>query len=55
MKYRHLIILTLLTLLVYFPTFFNDFQRGWDDQWQVLDYEFVTNHSFSDLWYHFTH
>lgn len=49
------LILVLVTLAVFFPTFFNDFQRGWDDQWQVLDYTFVTNHSFDDLIYHFTH
>ena len=47
--------LLLLTILAYFPTFFNDFQYAWDDQWQVLDYEFVQNHSFHDLAFHFTH
>ena len=54
MKYP-IIGLLLLTVLAYFPTFFNDFQYAWDDQWQVLDYEFVQNHSFHDLAFHFTH
>jgi hypothetical protein len=44
-----------ITATVFIQTFFNDFQLGWDDQWQVLEYEFVTNNSFSDLLYHFTH
>jgi len=47
--------LTVITLIVFFPTFSNDFQLGWDDQWQVLEYEFVTSNSFNDLLYHFTH
>jgi len=50
-----LLFLIIITTIVFSPTFFNDFQRGWDDQWQVLDYEFVTQHSFSDLVYYFTH
>jgi len=49
------VFLIVITIGVFFPTFFNDFQRGWDDQWQVLDYEFVTHHSVYDLIYHFTH
>jgi len=57
MRQTKLIILMLciITTACYFQTIFNDFQLGWDDQWQVLDYEFVTNHSLSDLRYHFTH
>ncbi len=47
--------LVLLTVLAYSPTFLNDFQYAWDDQWQVLDYEFVQSHSFHDLAFHFTH
>lgn len=49
------IFLTVITSIVFFPTFFNEFQYGWDDQWQVLEYEFVTSNSFNDLLYHFTH
>lgn len=49
------LLLCLITVVCYFPTFLNDFQYAWDDQWQVLEYEFVLNHSFSDLVYHFTH
>jgi len=49
------LLLVFAVFIVFLPTLFNDFQRGWDDQWQVLDYEFVTSHSLSDLWYHFTH
>ncbi len=50
-----LLLLATITFVVFSPTLFNDFQRGWDDQWQVLDYTYVTNHSFNDLLYHFTH
>lgn len=50
-----LIMLLLLTILVYSSSLLNDFQYQWDDQWQVLNYEFVHNHKFSDLTYHFTH
>ncbi len=54
-KFHSPLLLVFAALIVFLPTLFNDFQRGWDDQWQVLDYEFVTNHSLNDLWYHFTH
>ena len=47
--------LALITIIVYSPTFFNDFQLSWDDQWQLLNYKYVTEHSFNDLYYHFTH
>ena len=53
-KYIILLLIT-IPVVVFFPTFFNDFQTGWDDQWQVLDYEFVHYHSWEDLMYHFTH
>ena len=43
----------IITLVVYAPSFLNDFQRGWDDQWQVLDNPFVTNHSWGYFTYHF--
>jgi protein O-mannosyl-transferase len=52
---RIITLICILTIACYSPTFINDFQLGWDDQWQVLDYEYVHNHSFSNLWYHFTH
>jgi protein O-mannosyl-transferase len=48
-------ILVFITLAVFYPTFNNGFQLSWDDQWQVLDYKYVTNHSLSELLYHFTH
>lgn len=47
--------LAILTVLCFFPTFFNDFQYGWDDTWQLIEYPYVTKHSLSDLIYHFTH
>lgn len=51
----YILLLFSITILTFVKTFFNDFQLGWDDQWQVLEYEFVTQHSFNDLLYHFTH
>lgn len=42
-----------LTLIVFFPTFFNDFQHGWDDNWQVLNNPFVLDQSLYNLQYHF--
>ncbi|MDO5970765.1 hypothetical protein Q4Q35_13185 [Flavivirga aquimarina] len=47
-------ILVLLTILVFFPTFFNDFQTGWDDKWQVLENPFIVDHSFEQLRFHFS-
>ena len=44
-----------LTVLVLLPSLFNDFQRGWDDQWQVLDNPFVSDPSPAYMAYHFTH
>lgn len=32
----YIFVLIIIVLLVYFPTFFNDFIYMWDDQWQVL-------------------
>ncbi len=43
------------TLTACFPVLLNDFQRGWDDQWQVLDNPFVTNPSPGYFGYHLTH
>ncbi|TKG93348.1 hypothetical protein EYV94_16480 [Puteibacter caeruleilacunae] len=51
---RQQLLLILLTILVFFPNFFNDFQLAWDDQWQLLDFEFVVNHSYNAMIYHFT-
>ena len=47
-------LLILITIIVFFPTFSNDFQKGWDDTWQVLENPFVIDDSFDGLWYHFT-
>ena len=46
--------LVLITTLVFLPTFFNDFQRGWDDTWQVLENPFVLDASYENILYHFT-
>ncbi|TKG89428.1 hypothetical protein EYV94_25745 [Puteibacter caeruleilacunae] len=46
---RPRLLFVLLTLLVFFPTFFNDFQLAWDDQWQLLEFEFVVYHRFEDI------
>lgn len=47
-------LLILITIIVFFPTFTNDFQIKWDDTWQVLENPFVLDHSFENLRYHFT-
>ena len=47
-------ILILITSIVFIPTFSNDFQRAWDDQWQLLENPFVLEHSFENILYHFT-
>ncbi|QTE22221.1 hypothetical protein [Polaribacter cellanae] len=47
-------ILVLLILIVFLPTFFNKFQTGWDDTWQVLENPFVIDASFENIQYHFT-
>lgn len=54
-NFSKLVVLSILiiTLAVYALNFSNDFQRGWDDQWQVLDNPFVSNHSWSYFAYHF--
>ena len=46
--------LILITVIVFFPTFTNDFQTGWDDTWQVLENPYVLDYSLGNLWYHFT-
>ena len=30
--------IVLITVITFFPTFFNDFQSGWDDQWMVTNH-----------------
>jgi len=37
-------ILVLVPIIVFFPTFSNDFQRGWDDNWMLLESPFVLSH-----------
>lgn len=41
-----------ITVIVFSPTFFNDFQRSWDDQWMLLEQPFIVNFSWDGLWYH---
>lgn len=52
---KSLWILSGITILVYLPTFTNDFQLGWDDTWQVLGNPLVQEPSLHDIFYHFTH
>ncbi|SDY63799.1 MULTISPECIES: hypothetical protein [Rhodonellum] len=42
-------------VIVFFPTFFNDFQLAWDDTWQLLENPLVHDISFDYIFYHFTH
>jgi len=44
-----------ITILLYSPTFTNDFQLEWDDTWQVLDNPLVKESSLKEVFYHLTH
>lgn len=46
-------ILIVIPISVFSPTFFNDFQRSWDDQWMLLEHPYILNFSWTDLVYHF--
>lgn len=46
--------LILLTVVVFLPTFYNDFQLKWDDNWQVLNNTYVIDSSWDNLRFHFT-
>jgi hypothetical protein len=48
-------LLVLIPLACFAPTFFNDFQYGWDDWWMLIESPFVGNTSLFELEYHFTH
>jgi len=48
-------IFIVILILVFFPTFSNEFQLGWDDTWQVLQNPFVHSPSVESVIYHFTH
>lgn len=52
-KRTYQLILSITTLIVFSPTFFNDFQLSWDDQWQLLNNPFVEDVSLDNLIYHF--
>lgn len=46
-------ILIVIPISVFSPTFFNEFQRSWDDQWMLLEQPYILNFSWTDLIYHF--
>ena len=46
-------ILIAITIVVFFPTFFNDFQHEWDDSWTLLENPFVKDVSIESMVYHF--
>lgn len=46
-------LLVLLPIIVFLPTFSNDFQRGWDDNWMVLESPFVQSHHWDYILYNF--
>ena len=48
------LLLIVMTLVVFSPSLFNDFQMAWDDKWQVLENPYVIDPSFNNLFYHFT-
>lgn len=45
--------LPLIIIAVFCPTFFNDFQYKWDDQWMLLEQPFITTFSWYDLGHQF--
>lgn len=47
--------LSAVTILAFFPTFFNSFQLAWDDTWQVLENPLVHDYSLRAIFFHFTH
>jgi hypothetical protein len=48
-------LVSILSILVFLPTFSNDFQLAWDDTWQVLENPLVHDSSLEVIFYHFTH
>jgi len=46
------LLLAIVTIAVFTPTFFNDFQKNWDDQWMLLNNPFVLDFSLENMWYH---
>lgn len=56
-RHPHAILLPciwLITLIAFFPTFFNDFQMEWDDQWMVMNRQTVLRLRTSSIWAIFT-
>ena len=49
------VLLGILSVIAYFPTFFNSFQLAWDDTWQVLENPLVLDNSLQTFSSHFTH
>lgn len=52
MKFRFFcppVLIIVIPLLVFSPSFFNDFQYKWDDQWMLLEQPFITGFSWYDL------
>jgi hypothetical protein len=54
-EYYFLIFIFIIALVVFFPTFSNDFQKKWDDSWILLENPFVTDITLENLNYHLTH
>jgi hypothetical protein len=48
-------LVSILSILVFLPTFSNDFQLAWDDTWQVLENPLVHHFSLEVIFYHFNH
>ncbi len=52
---KSILLILVLVLLVFWPSFTNDFQRAWDDQWMLLGHPMIHDQSFDNIWYYFTH
>ena len=56
-RHPHAILLPciwLITLIAFYPTFFNGFQMEWDDQWMVMNRQTVLRLRTSSIWAIFT-
>lgn len=48
-------LVSILSILVFLPTFSNDFQLAWDDTWQVLENPLVHETEWESILFHFNH
>lgn len=47
-------LLCIIAIITFIPSLFNEFQREWDDTWQVLENPFISDTSFQSIIHHFS-